>query len=90
MTSSQRVSEPDQASPADQTAVRITAHADADQLLRWLGHAGRAPAAVSIVHGEPSAADALRRRLGDELGWEAAVAMDHQTVAVGIAGRATG
>jgi len=50
---------------------------------RRLGTAGHAPEAVSsIVHGEPSAADALRRRLRDDLGSNAAVAVDHQTVTV--------
>lgn len=60
----------------------LSAHADADQLITWLGTAGHAPAAASVVHGEPAAADALRRRIRDELGWDAAVARDHQTVTV--------
>jgi len=60
----------------------LSAHADADQLVAWLGTASRPPAGVSIVHGEPSAADALRRRLRDELDWQAAVAVDQETVTV--------
>ena len=60
----------------------LSAHADADQLIAWLGSASHAPAAASVVHGEPSAADAFRRRLRDDLGWNAAVALDHQTVTV--------
>ena len=61
----------------------LSAHADADQLVAWLGTAGHAPATASVVHGEPAAADALRRRLRDDLGWNVVVAVDHQTVAVG-------
>lgn len=61
----------------------LSAHADADQLIAWLGTASHAPEAASVVHGEPAASDALRRRLRDELGWNATVAVDHQTVAVG-------
>lgn len=61
----------------------LSAHADADQLISWLGTASPAPAAASVVHGEPAAADALRRRLRDDLGWNAAVAVDHQTVTIG-------
>ena len=60
----------------------LSAHADADELVAWLGSASRAPASVSIVHGEPSAADALRRRLHDDLGWRATVANDRSTVVV--------
>lgn len=51
----------------------LSAHADADELINWLGAAPRAPHAVSVVHGEAAAADALRRRIRHQLGWAAAV-----------------
>lgn len=51
----------------------LSAHADADELINWLGAAPRAPHAVSVVHGEAGAADALRRRIRHQLGWPAAV-----------------
>lgn len=60
----------------------LSAHADADELVTWLARTDRAPRAVSIVHGEPSAADTLRRRLSDELGWSASVAHDGERVVV--------
>ena len=60
----------------------LSAHADADQLVAWLGTASPAPTAASVVHGEPAAADTLRRRLRDDLGWNATVAVDHQTITV--------
>lgn len=60
----------------------LSAHADADELVAWLRTASRAPESVSIVHGEPTAADALRRRLHDDLGWRATVATDRSTVTV--------
>ncbi|MEN4919032.1 MBL fold metallo-hydrolase [Achromobacter spanius] len=47
----------------------LSAHADADEILRWLGGFSRAPRQTFIVHGEPGAADALRLRIKDELGW---------------------
>jgi metallo-beta-lactamase family protein len=47
----------------------LSAHADADELLRWLRGFERPPKATYIVHGEPAASDALRRRIQDELGW---------------------
>ena len=46
----------------------LSAHADADEILRWLRGFERAPETF-IVHGEPGAADALRLRIKDELGW---------------------
>lgn len=48
-------------------------HADADELIAWLGGAPRPPKEVFVVHGEPDAADALRVRIARELGWRARV-----------------
>lgn len=68
----------------------MSAHADADELLAWLRATQPPPAGVSVVHGEAAAADALRRRLRDELGWEASVPMQGDSVAVapGVSRRA--
>ena len=51
----------------------LSAHADGDELVEWLARTSAPTAGASIVHGEPSSADALRRSLGDELGWQGAV-----------------
>lgn len=51
----------------------LSAHADSDELLEWIGRLERKPKRVFITHGEPEAADALRRRIGDDLGIEADV-----------------
>jgi len=51
----------------------LSAHADADGLLRWLRTAARRPRRVFVVHGEPPAARALAARIGRELGWSATV-----------------
>jgi metallo-beta-lactamase family protein len=51
----------------------LSAHADADEILAWLRAAPHAPRSVFITHGEPSAADALRRRIQEELGWNCIV-----------------
>jgi len=51
----------------------LSAHADADEILGWLRNFEKAPRATFITHGEPEAADTLRRRLAEELGWEASV-----------------
>lgn len=50
----------------------FSAHADADDLLAWLGNAPP-PAVTYVVHGEPSASARLRDRIDSELGWTAVV-----------------
>ncbi len=48
----------------------LSAHADAGEILQWLHGFEHAPRRTFVTHGEPSAADALRLRIHDELGWE--------------------
>jgi len=48
----------------------LSAHADARELTAWLGACSPPPHTAFIVHGEPQAADALRRSLRDDLGWQ--------------------
>jgi metallo-beta-lactamase family protein len=51
----------------------FSVHADAGELLRWVGTATRPPTTVFVVHGEPSASAALRARIEHELDWAAVV-----------------
>ena len=51
----------------------LSAHADYRELLAWLRASEIAPKRVFVTHGEPQAADALRRRLRDDLAWSASV-----------------
>lgn len=51
----------------------FSAHADCAEIVAWLRHFRRAPHETFITHGEPAAADALRRRLAEQLGWRARV-----------------
>ncbi len=48
-------------------------HADADGVLAWLRGFEAPPRQTYVVHGEPAAADALRLRIQDELGWQVSV-----------------
>ena len=57
----------------------LSAHADSDELMRWLSGFRRPPRQVFIVHGEPAASEALRERIGRELGWPATVPLQGQT-----------
>ena len=61
----------------------LSAHADRSELLRWLASSpGLAPEAVSVVHGEPAAADEVRRSIHDRFGWSTEVAVEGTTVDV--------
>lgn len=51
----------------------LSAHADADELMAWLGTMKSSPKRVFVVHGESEASDVLRHRIEDELGWDACV-----------------
>ncbi len=61
----------------------LSAHADAGELLDWLGTLSSPPSQVFINHGEPAASDALRVRIRDRFGWEVAVARAGQRVELG-------
>ncbi len=52
-----------------QNLAMLSAHADADGIMRWLRNVTRPPRMTFVTHGEPTAADTLRRRIQDELGW---------------------
>jgi metallo-beta-lactamase family protein len=51
----------------------LSAHADADEIMGWLGHFKSAPRMTFVTHGEPAAADALRRRIEEERRWPVTV-----------------
>ncbi|MFC7671027.1 MBL fold metallo-hydrolase RNA specificity domain-containing protein [Hymenobacter humi] len=47
----------------------FSAHADCQELLRWLGQFREPPKRTFVVHGEPAAAEALARAMREQLGW---------------------
>lgn len=51
----------------------ISAHADYSEILSWFDQAKINPKKVFVTHGEPSAADELRRRLSEKFGWNCVV-----------------
>jgi len=55
------------------TLGNLSAHADQGELLDWLGSAEAPPRRVYLTHGEPEAADTLRRRVEETLGWHCEV-----------------
>ena len=56
-----------------ETVHGLSAHADADGLMRWLRTARRPPKRVFVVHGDPGPALALATRIEKELDWPVTV-----------------
>jgi metallo-beta-lactamase family protein len=50
----------------------MSAHADSNEILRWLGGFTKPPSLTCLVHGEPEPMDALKARIERELGWTVA------------------
>lgn len=48
----------------------LSAHADRDDLLRWLSGFSRPPRRTFVVHGEPAGTRALQEQIQRRLGWE--------------------
>jgi metallo-beta-lactamase family protein len=51
----------------------LSAHADCAEMMEWLNHFDVPPRKTFITHGEPNAADALRHRIEERLGWRCRV-----------------
>lgn len=62
----------------------MSAHADANEILRWLGTFPKAPATTYLVHGEPPAQAALKERIERELGWNVHVPEHGEKVEVDL------
>ena len=54
----------------------LSAHADQEEILTWLGHFKTPPRETFIVHGEPPAQEALVAKIKAEFGWN--VTIPHQ------------
>ncbi|HZJ30094.1 MAG TPA: MBL fold metallo-hydrolase [Vicinamibacterales bacterium] len=60
----------------------MSAHADRDEILRWLQTVPAAPGRLCLVHGEPGPMDALKQRIADQLGWHAATPTHREVVSL--------
>lgn len=58
----------------------ISAHADYNEILTWLGNFTNHPRGVFITHGEPESAQAMRKNIADRFGWDVVVPEYLQTV----------
>lgn len=51
----------------------LSAHADRDEILRWLSGFARQPYHTFVVHGEPSGSLALQEHIHHRFGWEVTI-----------------
>lgn len=63
----------------------LSAHADGNEMLRWLGLLKRPPTMTYLVHGEPRAAQAMATLIEERLGWPTHVARDGETARLAVA-----
>jgi metallo-beta-lactamase family protein len=60
----------------------MSAHADADEIMRWLSGFAAPPAATYLVHGEPPGLEALNARVDSERHWRVHIAQYLERVAL--------
>jgi len=60
----------------------LSAHADREETLRWLGGFTRPPGQTYLVHGEPAAAAALADAIKSRFRWNVRAAADGETVSL--------
>ena len=58
----------------------LSAHADRNEILRWLKAFERPPRKTYVIHGEAHAAEALEQEIRESLRWNVEVARDGATV----------
>jgi metallo-beta-lactamase family protein len=58
----------------------MSAHADSNEILRWLGGFTKPPRATFIVHGEPLAMETLSTSIQTKLGWTTKMPEHGETV----------
>jgi metallo-beta-lactamase family protein len=51
----------------------LSGHADYAEIIDWLKSFHKAPGKICLTHGEPAAADAMRKHIEESLGWESFV-----------------
>ena len=62
----------------------MSAHADVNEIRRWLTGFTRPPKMTFIVHGEPPAAEALEKKIQAELKWPTHIAKHLERVELDI------
>jgi len=58
----------------------MSAHADSQEILRWLGGFKKAPTRTFLVHGEMAAMQALEAAIKAKLGWPTTMPQHEETI----------
>jgi metallo-beta-lactamase family protein len=58
----------------------LSAHADYEEMLRWLSQMSRAPRRTFLVHGEEESSLAFQKHLHDRLGWDSEIPVYAQRI----------
>jgi len=58
----------------------FSAHADRDELTRWLSGMKKPPRQVFVTHGEPAVSASFAKHVGEHFGWQASVPAYQETV----------
>lgn len=62
----------------------LSAHADQQELIAWISSIKNVPEEVFLVHGEPTALDALRVKIRDTRNWRVSIPSLHSVQTIGI------
>ena len=62
----------------------MSAHADADEIMRWLSGFTRPPRTMFLVHGEPAALTALESRISTDVRWKVHIAAHQKRVPLDV------
>lgn len=65
-----------------ETLDSISAHADVNEIMRWLKSFEKAPSLVCLVHSEPDPMDALKARIETEMQWTVAAPNHRETITI--------
>jgi metallo-beta-lactamase family protein len=63
----------------------LSAHADREEILAWLGKFATPPRLTCVIHGEPTASDALRLAIAERLAWPVRVPEHLERIDLGAA-----
>ncbi|GMV20164.1 MAG: Ysh1p: subunit of polyadenylation factor I [Acidimicrobiia bacterium] len=61
----------------------ISAHADRNEILRWLRSFNTPPSQLCLVHGEPGPMDALKATVEQQLQWRVTTPSHRETITIG-------
>jgi metallo-beta-lactamase family protein len=58
----------------------MSAHADRNEIMRWLGTIPTAPSRLCLVHGEPAAMESLNGLIRARLAWNTHMPAHNETI----------